>query len=150
MLFIKKLVWTLLKKTELSSKNINTLKCCQTIIFSNSFTHKVLEILYLDYAFPYQLQHSNLQQENPFEQFCSTKPSYKHLYVSSCKCFASTRTHNRSKFSPCACPCVFTFHWISVCVKGYKLYDLYSQEFIFFLRYPFSEHFVFFNFSSQW
>lgn len=55
-------------------------------------------------------------------------PSYQHLKVFGSLCFASTFTHNRTKFSPRAHRCVFLGY--SFRVKGYKLYDLDAHVFL--------------------
>jgi len=67
-----------------------------------------------------------LSNKTPFEALYKRPPTFHHLKVFGCKCYA-TVVHPKQKFEPRATPCVFVGYPCGH--KGYKLYDMQSHTF---------------------
>ena len=74
----------------------------------------------------YRLPVTILNQKTLFEKLYGKPPSFAHLKVFGCLCFASTLSHNISKFDPRSSSCVFLGYPFGV--KGYKLLDLTTKQ----------------------
>lgn len=67
-----------------------------------------------------------LNNKPPYEFLFSKKPSYSHLKVFGCLCFATNISPHKTKFDTRAKKCVFLGYPYST--KGYQLLDLDTQS----------------------
>ena len=79
-----------------------------------------------------------LQNKSPYELLYHTKVDYSFLKVFGCLAFASTLSHNCTKFQSRARICVFLGYPHGI--KGYRLYDLHTKQFFISRDVVFHEH----------
>ena len=69
-----------------------------------------------------------LQGKTPYEILFGRKPTYDHLKVFGCLCYAQNRTRDEDKFASRSRRCVFLRY--SLGKKAWRLYDLEKNEFL--------------------
>lgn len=94
------------------------------------------------------LPNSVLKFKTPYEVLLGKPPTYTHLKVLGCLCFASSLSHNGDKFQARAIKCVFLGYPYGK--KAYKLLDLNTHKVIYSRDVKFCESiFPFQSFSSS-
>ncbi|CAN0842427.1 Retrovirus-related Pol polyprotein from transposon TNT 1-94, partial [Linum grandiflorum] len=82
----------------------------------------ILHVVYLINRMPTPL----LDNQSPYEKIFKSSPSLSHLKVFGCLCYASTLSHQRTKFQTRARQCLFL--GIPTNIKGYKLMEIETKQ----------------------
>ena len=88
-----------------------------------------------------------LNGKTPYEVLFGVKPSYDHVKMFGCLCYAHLKSRSKDKFAPRSRKCIFIGYPYGK--KGWKVYDLETNEIVIsrdvvFHKtiFPFSKHHV--------